>query len=140
MADTAEWLRTLGLIDDTQYLRSKTHTLRGDLEDVRRRVEEDSGAIEDLQAQVRRLQITVTVLCEALADSRGIDPKAFGARLQASLKAVGIRGRRGEGPALAERVDVEAMPKPMECVDCGKSVTMKDSFLRDGARVCQDCY
>jgi hypothetical protein len=137
MAETRDWLRGLGIISDSDWTYWETRAQR-----TRAEASADAGArhedaIAELSMQVRRLQVTVGVLMQALAEKGSLDTKALAPRLEAALKISGIRGAAGRNPAAA--IDPEPTG-PLVCVDCGTEVMVANSFLRDGARVCKDCY
>ena len=139
MAETRDWLRGLGIISDADWTYYETRSLR---DGARRASDADDAhddAIRDLGMQVRRLQVTVGVLMQTLIEAKAVDQGKLLPRLESALKNAGIRGDAGRDPR-APAVEPAGPPKPMLCADCGAEVKVANSFLRDGARVCQDCY
>jgi hypothetical protein len=134
MADTRDWLRGLGFMSDADwtYWEARAQRQRSERAD-----DVDAGhsaAIDNLALQVRKLQVTVEVLMQTLAETGAFDTK----RLEEKLKRAGIRG-----PAARVGMPTHATPaeaEPLVCADCGVEVKVANSFLRDGVRVCEGCY
>jgi len=139
MAETRDWLQGLGIISDSEWTYFEALSLRRQSERQSDADERHEDAVQDLSMQVRRLQVTVGVLMQTLIEAKAIDHTALLPRLESALKNAGLRGSAGRDPRAPEAVTA-GPPKPLLCVDCGAEVKVANSFLRDGSRVCQDCY